>query len=91
MTQKEIWTGYWNAFCKGCLNVLVPIAMIKAMSEAIGSVFRRKKPTLIDYSARFPQAPARKLHRDEMRESLKSQEQIRKILNEMLNEAKKYS
>lgn len=90
MTQKEIWTGYWNAFWKGCLNVLVPIAMIRALSDAIESVFRRKRPTPAEYRALFPQAPPRKLHREDQFESASSQEQIRKILNEMLNESKKH-
>ena len=83
MTQKEIWTGYWNTFC----NMFAPVALF----QAIASIFRRKRLTPAEYRALFPQAPPHKLHRDDRLESIKSQEQIRKILNEMLNEAKKSS
>lgn len=89
MTQKEIWTGYWNAFWKGCLNVLVPFAMVRALSDAMDSVFRRKRLTPAEYRALFPPSP-RKLHQEDRLNSASSQEQIRKILNEMLNETKKH-
>ena len=72
MTQKEIWTGYWNTFC----NMFAPVALFRA----IASVFRRKRPE-----------PPSKLHQAAAEEIASSQEQIRKILNEMLNEAKKSS
>ena len=80
MTQKEIWTGYWNAF----VHILFPLPIFKHLFNSIQSLFKRNTPP----TSRQAPPPARLRfgsYNDRLAEDARKEE-IRKILNEMLNE-----
>jgi len=79
MTQKEIWTGYWNSFIKFMLHAIAPVAAIRYVAEWISNKIvdtrRDKVPGIPDYR-QAPPPPMRS----------KQQQEIKDILDNMLKE-----
>jgi hypothetical protein len=85
MTQKEIWTGYWNSFIKFMVHAIAPVAAIRYVAEWISNKIvdtrRDKVPGIPNYKQAPPPPP---MQRPRMQAN--QQQEIKDILDNMLKE-----
>jgi hypothetical protein len=78
MTQKEIWTGYWNRFTDILLNMFFPFSWLTKFFRTKSVDTRRDKvPGIPNYRQAPPPPPLSRQHQE-----------IKDILDNMLKEIK---